>query len=190
MPELDQQRTMRGTKPLANSSSNVKIPTSNPSSAPYARSRQRSGALERSHHNMRLFIGSAILIVISLLVWAAVPNSSAILKISDFSSPVEATVSAPIPPFGNGALYVMYEGKLDTDAIIEVKSNNGRDTHTIKLAAGRMHGVYGGAEMWVDDLLIRFVPSADSSGDLRIALYCGAPFSTEDRAWHQELSQH
>lgn len=136
---------------------------------------------------MRILIGIAILIGVCLLVLLAFPQSEKRITITDFSFPVEANVRAPIRPFGTGALYVMYEGNLASDAEIEVRSNHGRDAHTIKLTPGSVQGVYGGPEMWVDDLSIRFVSSAATSGNLRIGLYCGASFSAEDGAWHQRL---
>ena len=138
---------------------------------------------------MKILVGSIILIGVCLLTWLALPKSKEIITITDFSSPIEVSVRAPIRPFGTGALYVMYEGHLDTDARIEVRSNRGRDAHTIELTSGSVQGVYGGAEEWVDDLLIRIVPSATTSGDLRIGLYCGASFSDADRQWHQQLSR-
>ena len=138
---------------------------------------------------MKILAGSVILIGVCLLVWLVVPKSKEIITITDFSSPIEASVRAPILSFGTGAMYVMYEGTLDSDARIEVRSNHGRDAHTIELTSGKVQGVYGGAERWVDDLSIRFVSLTASSGDLRIGLYCGASFSDADRQWHQQLSR-
>ena len=138
---------------------------------------------------MKILIGSVILIGVCLLAWLAVPKSKEIITITDLSSPVEACVRAPIRPLGSGAMYVMYEGDVDSAARIEVRSNHGRDAHTIELAPGRVQGVYGGAEMWVDDLSIRFVSLAGASGNLRIGLYCGASFSDADRQWHQQLTR-
>lgn len=138
---------------------------------------------------MKILIGSVILIGVCLLAWLAVPKSKEIITITDFSTPVKASVRAPIRPFGTGAMYVMYQGNLDSDARIEVRSNQGRDAHTIELTSGSVQGVYGGAEMWVDDLSIRFVSSAATSGDLRIGLYCGTSFSDTDRQWHRQLSR-
>jgi hypothetical protein len=137
--------------------------------------------------DMKVLIGIAILIGVCLLVLLIVPKSKKRITITDFSSPVEANVRAPIRPFGTGALYVMYEGNLASDARIEVRSNHGRDAHMIELNPGSVQGVYGGPEIWVDDLSIRLVSSAATPGNLRIGLYCGASFSVEDRAWHQRL---
>jgi hypothetical protein len=92
---------------------------------------------------MKILIGSVILIGVCLLAWLAVPKSKEIITITDFSAPVEASVRAPIRPFGTGAMYVMYEGSLDSDARIEVRSNHGRDAHTIELTSGSVQGVYG-----------------------------------------------
>ncbi len=144
---------------------------------------------------MKILIGSVILIGICLLACLAVPTSKEIIAIADFSCTAEASVQALIRPFATGAMYVvyvmyvMYEGNLDSDAIIEVRSNHGHDAHNIELTSGSVQGVYGGAEMWVDDLSIRFVSSAATSGDLRIGLYCEASFLDADRKWHRQLSR-
>ena len=111
------------------------------------------------------------------------------MTITDFSSPVEASVRSPIRPFGSGFLFVMYEGNLSSSAKIEVLSNQGRDTHSIELKPGLVQGVYGGAEEWVDDLKINFIPSTADPGNLKIGLYCGSSFSEEDRQWYSRLSR-
>ena len=86
-------------------------------------------------------------------------------------------------------MYVMYEGDLASEAKIEVVSNRLRDTHTIALRPEHVHGIYGGAEEWVDDLSIRIIPSKGTTGTLRIGLYCGSGFSDEDSLWYSQLTR-
>ena len=123
------------------------------------------------------------------LAWAALPTSRRSLTVTDFSVPTEASVCAPVRPFGSGAMYVLYEGIIGSDAKIEVTSNKGRDTHTIQLNAGQTHGIYGGAEEWVDDLSVAFIPSSPASGSLKISIYRGSGFSEDDWRWYGELAR-
>lgn len=121
-------------------------------------------------------------------VWAVFPNSTMVVEITDFSSQIEASVRAPIRPFGSGAMYVLYEGNLPADATLTVISNRKRDKQEMALVSGKVHGVYGGAEEWVDDLSVVFKPSKSGSGQMKIGLYCGTGFPEEDWAWFNRLS--
>ena len=138
---------------------------------------------------MKIVISIIVASCLCFLAWAALPTSRRSLTVTDFSVPTEVSVRAPIRPFGSGAMYVLYEGTIGSDAKIEVTSNKGRDTHTIQLNAGQTHGVYGGAEEWVDDLSVAFIPSSPASGILKIGIYCGSRFSDDDRKWYGELSR-
>ena len=138
---------------------------------------------------MKILIGSLILVGACTLGWIFYPKSTKIFTITDFSAPTEAGVRAPVRPFGSGAMYVMYEGNIDSESKIEVVSNRGRDTHSIDLNPGYVHGVYGGAEEWVDDLSVRFISDSKASGDVKIGLYCGTAFSEDDRSWYLQLAR-
>lgn len=146
-------------------------------------------ALLRSHNKLKIIVTSSILAAISILTWFLYPISSKMMTITDFSSPVEASVRSPIRPLGSGSLFVMYEGNLSSSAKIEVLSNQARDTHTIELKPGHVQGIYGGSEEWVDDLKIKFIPSTAEPGNLKIGLYSGSNFSEEDRQWYSRLSR-
>jgi hypothetical protein len=145
--------------------------------------------MKRSHKKLKILVVSLLLVAISILTWFFYPNSSKVMTITDFFSPVEASVRSPIRPFGSGSLFVIYEGNLGSSAKIEVLSNQARDRHTIELKPGHVRGIYGGAEEWVNDLKIRFIPSTASPGNLKIGLYCGSSFSEEDREWYSRLSR-
>jgi hypothetical protein len=135
---------------------------------------------------IKIIIGVATLIGVGIAVWLSLPKSHKVIIISDISTPLDAGVRAPVFPLRTGALYVLYEGSIDADARIEVRSNQGRDTHTIDLQKGNISGVYGGAEHWVDDFSIHYNPMKAVSGQIKIGLYCGT-FTDEAREWHQRL---
>lgn len=138
---------------------------------------------------MKIVISIIVAASLCFLAWAARPSSRRTLTVTDFSVPTEVSVRAPIRPFGSGAMFVLYEGTIGADGKIEVTSNKGRDTHLIQLNAGQTHGVYGGAEEWVDDLSVTFIPSFPASGSLKIGIYCGSGFSDDDQKWYGELSR-
>ena len=138
---------------------------------------------------MKVLAGIAILIGACFVAWLAYPASNRTVTITDFSVPTEISVRAPIRPFGSGAMFVMYEGTIGSDAKIEVTSNRRRDKHTIELQKGQVKGIYGGAEEWVDDLSIAFLPSSSAGGEIRIGLYCGSGFPDADRAWYNRLAR-
>jgi hypothetical protein len=138
---------------------------------------------------MKVLVGIAILIGACFVAWLAYPASNRTVTITDFSAPTEISVRAPIRPFGSGAMFVMYEGTIASDAKIEVTSNRRRDMHTIELQKGQVNGIYGGAEEWVDDLSISFLPSFPAAGEIKIGLYCGSGFPEADREWYNRLSR-
>jgi hypothetical protein len=138
---------------------------------------------------LKIIVAISLLAAIGIIAWFFYPISSKMMTITDFASPVEASVHSPIRPMGSGSLFVMYEGNLSSSAKIEVLSNQARDTHTIELKPGHVQGIYGGAEEWVDDLKIKFIPSTADHGNLKIGLYCGSSFSEEDRQWYFRLSR-
>lgn len=137
---------------------------------------------------MKFAIGAAILALVALAVWSVSPTSTMVVEITDFSTQTEVSVRAPIRPLGSGAMYVLYEGNLPADAMLAVISNRKRARHEIALLSGEVHGIYGGAEDWVDDLSVVFTPSMSGSGQLKIGLYCGTGFPEEDWAWFKRLS--
>ena len=138
---------------------------------------------------MKVLAGIAILIGVCFVAWLAYPASNRVLTITDFSGPTEMSVRAPIRPFGSGAMFVMYEGTIEADAKIEVRSNRRRDYQAIELKKGKVNGIYGGAEEWVDDLAIVFRPSSSAGGQIKIGLYCGSGFSEADREWYSNLAR-
>ena len=86
-------------------------------------------------------------------------------------------------------MFVLYEGTIGSDAKIEVTSNTRRDKHTIELQEGQVTGIYGGAEEWVDDLSITFLPSSSTGGEIKIGRYCGPGFPDADREWYNRLAR-
>jgi hypothetical protein len=136
---------------------------------------------------MKTTIGVIILIGICIVVWALFPKSHDTISISDIGIPHSASVRAPSMPFRDGAMYVLYEGSIDSDARIEVTSNRGRDQHTIDLKKGSIAGAYGGPEHWVDDLTIEYNPMGATTGEIKIGLYCGT-FTEEGREWYRRIT--
>jgi hypothetical protein len=110
-------------------------------------------------------------------------QSGQTVTLADLSRTREISVHAPAAPFRTGALYVLYEGDITADAALEVVSNRGRDRAVIPLRAGKAGGVYGGAEHWVDDLSVRFVPCGAPRGALKITAVCGRDFTRGEREW-------
>jgi len=139
--------------------------------------------------NMKITIGVIILIGICIVAWALFPNSHDTISITDIGTPRSASVRAQIIPFRSGAMYVLYEGSIDSDARIEVTSNRGRDQYTIESKKGDIAGAYGGPEHWVDDLTIEYNPMGATTGEIKIGLYCGT-FTEEGRGWHRRLTQN
>ncbi len=128
------------------------------------------------------------LAVIAGVAWSVLPTSMRVIEVTDFSAPTEASVRAPIRPLGSGAMYVLYEGALSSSATLTVLSNHRRDKHEIELKPGQVHGIFGGAEEWVDDLSVVFTPSGTERGKLKIGLYCGSGFSKEDWEWYNRIN--
>jgi len=110
-------------------------------------------------------------------------QASKTVFLTDLNQVTEISVHAPVFPWCTGDLYVLYEGVVDANAALEVVSNMRRDHDTIPLPAGKVSGVYGGAEHWVDDLSVRFVPHGTTHGTLKITAICGRTFTDKERVW-------
>ena len=93
--------------------------------------------------------------------------------VSDVTRPMERAIRAPVVLFRNGALFVTVDGQLDGDATLLILSNHGRDRRN-EVLSGTMQGrTIGGAEEWVDDLVVRFEPGSARRGQVRIQMACG-----------------
>ena len=102
-------------------------------------------------------------------------------RFTDLSRPFSLSVSAPpFSPLRPGSLFVLVEGRLDGDAVLQVYSNHGRDYREIHLRAPSVADFTGGPEEWVDDLRVDYQPGSAKAGDLYIAVYCGARFTEAD----------
>ena len=120
--------------------------------------------------------------------WFLEKPSSQTVTIMDFTKTHEFSVSTPINPFRmTGALYVLYEGTSSTNTVLELTFNKGRDSAVIPLPSGTIEGVYGGAEYWVNDLSVRFVPCEMGQGTLKITAICGRKFTNAERKWLNKL---
>ena len=126
------------------------------------------------------------LIVLGLARHMTHPSTQTV-TLTDLSREHIITVSAPIPPFASGALFVLYEGTINKNARLEITSNKGRDKITIPLSAGEVGGVHGGGEEWSNDLSVRFIPSGPTQGTLKIAAICGKGFTGDEWKWFNRL---
>ena len=133
---------------------------------------------------------SALVFIVGCVAFVLWPRGHRSLVITDVSQPFSASVSAPIRPFGSGELYVLVEGRLDGDAVLEVISNRGRDRREIPLNGPQVSFTTGGAEDWVDDLQVQYRPTTAKAGQLYIALYCGTTFTPDDRERHFRISRN
>ena len=134
----------------------------------------------------RIAMGFALM---AIVVWLFLPTSKKVIEVDDFSNPTEASVRAPFFPLSSGMNYVLYDGELNFDSKLTVVSNHGRDRHEILLKAGRVYGVHGGPEEWVDDLSVTFTPVEGELGTIKVGLYCGSRFSKRDQEWFERLYQ-
>ena len=115
--------------------------------------------------------------------------SNKMATLTDLSREHEITVTAPFLPFASGALFVLYEGTINTNAKLEITSNKGRDKTIIPLSAGEVSGVHGGGEEWSSDLSVRFIPNGPTQGTLKIAAICGKRFTKDEHEWRGKLQQ-
>lgn len=128
-----------------------------------------------------------IMIVASCIMlyfmFGSVRNSQAgkTVVLTELNQAAEISVHAPVFPWCTGDMYILYEGVIDANAALEVVFNRGRDHETIPLQAGKVSGVYGGAEYLVDDLSVRFAPRGATQGILKITAICGRNFTHEER---------
>lgn len=65
------------------------------------------------------------------------------------------------------------DGQLDGDATLQIDSNHGRDRRTEVLSGTIQGKTIGGAEEWVDDLVVQFNPGTARQGHLTILMACG-----------------
>ena len=80
----------------------------------------------------------------------------------------------------NGALLLRVNGQLDGVATLELVSNGGRDRR-VETISGRIDNLeIGGAEEWVDDLIVKYVPGTANAGKLELTLACGQNLPPKD----------
>ena len=138
-------------------------------------------------------LGGIIVIIFGLLiagrVWQRIQmtHPSETVTLTDLSKAHEFSVRAPIPFFCTGNLRVLYEGALSADATLEIISSNGHRTNSIPLLAGKVGGIYGDEEVWMDDLSVRYVPFGVTRGTLKITAVCGRSLTSEEREWASKL---
>jgi len=110
------------------------------------------------------------IVIVAGLQWS---RGHGIIVVSDVTRAVQQTIKAPIMPFRNGALFVAVDGQLDGDATLQITSNRGRDHRTEVLSGTIQNKTIGGAEEWVDDIVVRFEPGSAKQGHVRIQMACG-----------------
>ena len=110
------------------------------------------------------------IVIIAGLQWS---RGHGIFVVSDVTRAVQKTIKVPIMPFRNGALFVVVDGQLDGNATLQITSNHGRDHRTEVLSGTVQNKTIGGAEEWVDDLVVSFVPGTAKQGYVRIQMACG-----------------
>ena len=118
------------------------------------------------------------LIILVMLVCAAIAGiqwsrGHGQFLVSDVTQPMQKEIKAPFMPFRNGALFVTVDGQLNGDATLQIVSNHGRDRRTEVLSGTIQNKIIGGAEEWVDDLVVRFEPGSAKQGHLTIVMTCG-----------------
>lgn len=124
---------------------------------------------------MKRWIILLVLATVAVAVFAGIELSRGhdSFVVSDVTRPMQRAIRAPVLLFRNGALFVTVDGQLDGDATLLVVSNHGRDRRT-EVLSGIVHGrTIGGAEEWVDDLVVRFEPGSARCGQLTIRMACG-----------------
>ena len=107
-------------------------------------------------------------------------DSHQTFTVTDVSRPFTASVHSPHFALAGG-LYVIVEGHLDSDAMLEIISNHGRDRKEIDLRSPQVAFATGGGEEWVDDLQVMYRPNTAKTGQLYVSLYCGKNLTPDDR---------
>lgn len=138
---------------------------------------------------MIIFV-SVLLLLGGCVAYVLWPRGHRSFVISDVSQPVSASVSSPLLPFGGGGLYVIVEGQLDGDAVLQVISSRGRDRREISLRGPQISFVEGSAEAWTGDLQVQYRPTTAQAGQLYVALYCGTGFTSEDYERYVRISRN
>jgi hypothetical protein len=136
-----------------------------------------------------ILLGALLLIsgCVAFVLW---PRGHRSLVVTEVSQPFSAAVFSPIRPLGSGGLFVLVEGRLDGDAVLEVTSNQGRDRREVPLHGPQISFVIGGTEDWVDDLQVQYRPTTAKTGQLYVALYCGTDFTPDDRERYSRISRN
>jgi hypothetical protein len=133
---------------------------------------------------------SAFGLIVGCVAFVLWPRGYRSWVITEVSQPFSVSVSAPIRPLGSGELFVIVEGQLDGEAILEVTSNRGRDRREIPLRGPQVFITTGSHEEWVDDLQVQYRPSTAKAGQLYVSLYCGTSFTPQDRERHFRISRN
>ncbi len=102
------------------------------------------------------------------------------LVVTDVSKPFSASVDARGFGLLSGACYVIVEGQLDGDAVLEITTNHGRDQRALLLRGPQIARLSGGPEERAGDVQVHYLPTSAKQGRLYVALYCGAPFTPAD----------
>jgi len=122
---------------------------------------------------MLAIIAGVLLVGATLFVLQEHYRGAGGFVVSDVTRPAECSIKAPVILFRSGALFVTVEGQLDGDARLDITSNNGLDKRTEPLSGKISKRTIGGAEEWVDDLVVRYVPGSAKQGNLKIQMVCG-----------------
>ena len=127
-----------------------------------------------------------VLFILGLTRHVMYPSSQTV-ALTELSRTHEIAVYAPVFPFRTGNVSVLYEGVISADAKLEITS--GQNAIVIPLPVGKVSGSYGGMEEWVDDLSVRYVPSGQVRGTLKIIAVCGRSHTREEREWYLKLHE-
>ena len=124
---------------------------------------------------MKRWLILLVLVTVAVATFAALELSRGHgnFVVSDVTRPMEGAIRTPVLLFRNGALFVTVDGQLDGDAALLILSNHGRDRRTEVLSGTIQGRTIGGAEEWVDDLVVRFEPGSARRGQVRIQMACG-----------------
>jgi hypothetical protein len=111
------------------------------------------------------------------------------MVVSEVSKPFSVSAESRAFGFLNGACYVIVEGDLDGDAVLEITTNRGRDQRRLLLRGPQVARISGGPEEWVGDVQVHYLPTSAKTGRLYVALYCGAAFTPEDSERYSRISR-
>jgi hypothetical protein len=140
---------------------------------------------------MKRIVILAFVIVASVATYFSVLNSRSRQAIDTSKTSEEFTLFARRPPLTTvGSMYLIYIGHIDGEADFVIKSNQGRNYRSIKLKAGNISGIYGGAEEWTRDIHVSYIPKSVKSGKIYAVVYCGNMMTSEDREMYERLSRN